>query len=139
VDNSIKDEKDEKTRNRRTLSGWSGDGGWLDQQEGAMAFPSAEGALLSISFLTFPVFLIKLVLVSSNLKFIDMPITVFQQVIQAIKMKKYAWSQMNGAETMQTSNVIIKRHRNTRKFSISDPDDVAHLSRVLRSIETLKI
>lgn len=47
-------------RSKRTLGG--GGEGWMDQG-GGMEFPSAEGALLSISFLTFAVFLIKLVLV----------------------------------------------------------------------------
>lgn len=46
---------------KRTLGGGHDDG-WMEG--GGMAFPSAEGALLSISFLTFAVFLIKLVLVS---------------------------------------------------------------------------
>jgi hypothetical protein len=45
---------------KRTLS-TGHDDGWMES--GGMAFPSAEGALLSISFLTFAVFLIKLVLV----------------------------------------------------------------------------
>jgi hypothetical protein len=48
-------------RVKRTLGGG---GGWMEQGGGAMDFPSAEAALLSISFLTFAVFLIKLVLVS---------------------------------------------------------------------------
>lgn len=43
-----------------------GGGGWVESGHGSgMAFPSAESALLSISFLTFAVFLIKLVLVGS--------------------------------------------------------------------------
>lgn len=51
-------------RLKRTLGGG---GGWMDQHGGGgMDFPSAEGALLSISFLTFAVFLIKLVLVRLN-------------------------------------------------------------------------
>ena len=50
-----------KSRSKRTAGG-TGGGGWMEQG-GAMDFPSAEGALLSISFLTFAVFLIKLVLV----------------------------------------------------------------------------
>lgn len=54
--------KTKKNRNKRTLGGG---GGWMEGGGGAaMDFPSAEGALLSISFLTFAVFLIKLVLVS---------------------------------------------------------------------------
>lgn len=50
-----------KHRGKRTLGG--GHDGWMEHGS-AMDFPSAEGALLSISFLTFAVFLIKLVLVS---------------------------------------------------------------------------
>jgi hypothetical protein len=46
-------------RTKRFLMGESGHG-----HDGGMEFPSAEGALLTISFLTFAVFLIKLVLVS---------------------------------------------------------------------------
>lgn len=45
-------------------TGDEGGGGWVESGHGSgMAFPSAESALLSISFLTFAVFLIKLVLV----------------------------------------------------------------------------
>lgn len=50
-------------RSKRTLGGGDSGGGWMEPGA-AMEFPSAEGALLSISFLTFAVFLIKLVLVS---------------------------------------------------------------------------
>ena len=51
-------------RTKRTAGG-TGSEGWMSQHGGAMeSYPSAEGALLSISFLTFAVFLIKLVLVS---------------------------------------------------------------------------
>lgn len=50
-------------RVKRTLGGG---GGWMEPS-GGMDFPSAEGALLSISFLTFAVFLIKLVLVFKNI------------------------------------------------------------------------
>lgn len=50
--------KENKSRSKRSppMSGW--------MEGGSMNFPSAEGALLSISFLTFAVFLIKLVLVN---------------------------------------------------------------------------
>lgn len=51
--------KPKRKRTKRTLGG--GGGG---HESNSMEFPSAEGALLSISFLTFSVFLIKLVLVS---------------------------------------------------------------------------
>lgn len=49
-------------RVKRTLGGG---GGWMESS-GGMDFPSSEGALLSISFLTFAVFLIKLVLVDKT-------------------------------------------------------------------------
>lgn len=49
-------------------SGDEGGGGWVETGHGSgMAFPSAESALLSISFLTFAVFLIKLVLVMAKM------------------------------------------------------------------------
>lgn len=51
--------KPKRRRVTRTLGGGSGAG----QDSNSIDFPSAEGALLSISFLTFSVFLIKLVLV----------------------------------------------------------------------------
>lgn len=62
--------------------------------------------------------------------------TILQQVIQTIKMKKYAWAtQMNTAEA---SNIVIKRNRNARKISFTEPEDLLHLSKVLRGIETFK-
>lgn len=39
---------------------------WMEDKHGGIDFPSAESALLTISFLTFAVFLIKLVLVSEK-------------------------------------------------------------------------
>ena len=52
-------------RTKRTVGGGESEG-WMSQQGGGIeSYPSAEGALLSISFLTFAVFLIKLVLVSN--------------------------------------------------------------------------
>lgn len=61
-------------------------------------------------------------------------------MIQTIKMKKQAWAtQMMAADGLQPSNVVIKRNRNARKVSFSDPDDLAHFSRVLSSIESMKI
>lgn len=63
----------------------------------------------------------------------------FQQVIQTIKMKKQAWAtQMMAAEALSTSNVVIKRNRNTRKVSFTDPEDLSHYAKVLSSIETMK-
>lgn len=63
-----------KHRSKRTLSG--GGGGWMDQG-GGMEFPSAEGALLSISFLTFAVFLIKLVLVRQHVSLVECRLNFF--------------------------------------------------------------
>lgn len=56
-------------------------------------------------------------------------------------MKKYAWAtQMNAAEAIQASNVVIKRQRNARMI-LNDPQpiDNIQLAWVLSSIETLKI
>jgi hypothetical protein len=59
----------EHKRTKRTLGGGGGDG-WMSHGGGGMeTYPSTEGALLSISFLTFAVFLIKLVLVSEQTNF----------------------------------------------------------------------
>lgn len=116
-------------RVKRTLSSGGG-GGWMEQQShggGGMDFPSAEGALLSISFLTFAVFLIKLVLVSADERLVKLfeseNFLNFQQVIQAIKMKKYGYGNGVNVENMQTSNVIIKRTRNARDVSYQHPND----------------
>ena len=58
--------KKDQNHRRRTKRG----GDWLEEvhthHHGGMDFPSAEAALLTISFLTFAVFLIKLVLVSAH-------------------------------------------------------------------------
>ena len=110
-------------RMKRTLGGG---GGWMEQ--GGMDFPSAESALLSISFLTFAVFLIKLVLVREKEEIVEENIfnrllTYLQQVIQTIKMKKYSWAtQMNS----DAANVIIKRSRTSRDASFYNPDDMIY-------------
>lgn len=98
-------------RFKRTL----GDG--LMDKGGAMDFPSSEGALLSICFLTFAVFLIKLVL----------------QVIHTIKMKKAMWAAQ--MMTNDAANVVIKRHRSGRDVD----DKYRNLAKVLDSIENLKV
>ncbi|KAL7021938.1 hypothetical protein ACKWTF_012075 [Chironomus riparius] len=95
-------------RSKRTLGLDHGHG------SGAMDFPSAEGALLSICFLTFAVFLIKLVL----------------QVIQTIKMKKAMWATQM---MMGTENVVIKRQRR------STDDDLQKLVNIYDSIEKLRL
>jgi hypothetical protein len=51
---------------RRVKRGLMGGGGGHDT---GLDFPSAEGALMTISFLTFAVFLIKLVLVGDDMTF----------------------------------------------------------------------
>ncbi|XP_050080650.1 uncharacterized protein LOC126568213 [Anopheles maculipalpis] len=71
--------------------------GWMEPHGGdtdAMDFPSAEGALLTISFLTFAVFLIKLVL----------------QVINTIKAKHYTYSTF-AAATPVSGGLLVKRTR----------------------------
>ena len=116
-------------RSKRTLGLDHGHG------SGAMDFPSAEGALLSICFLTFAVFLIKLVLVSiifiifinpyyhvNNIK--------LQQVIQTIKMKKAMWAT---EMMMGTENVVIKRRQR------STDDDLQKLVNIYDSIEKLRL
>lgn len=100
-----------KFRTKRTL----GDG--LMDKGGAMDFPSAEGALLSICFLTFAVFLIKLVL----------------QVIHTIKMKKAMWAAQ--MMTNNAENVVIKRHRSGRDVD----EKYRNLAKILDSIENLKV
>lgn len=65
---------------------------------------------------------------------------IFQQVIQTIKMKKYAYSQqqMNMmAVDPATGAIVVKRHRNARE-ALSD-EDFGHYARILESIETLKV
>lgn len=99
-------------RIKRTLGG---DG--LVDKGGAMDFPSAEGALLSICFLTFAVFLIKLVL----------------QVIHTIKMKKAMWAAQ--MMTNNAENVVIKRHRSGRDVD----EKYRNLAKILDSIENLKV
>ena len=48
-----------------------------------------------------------------------------QQVIQAIKMKKYAYGTQMGSDGLQTANVVIKRQRSTRDVSdFIAPDDL---------------
>lgn len=101
-------------RAKRTL----GEG--LIDKGGAMDFPSAEGALLSISFLTFAVFLIKLVL----------------QVIHTIKMKKAMWA-AQVMTTNESQNVVIKRHKRHRR---NDEDEKFNdLAKTLEAIHQLKV
>lgn len=138
---------DKPRRTKRGLMGQGHDG--LD-------FPSAEGALMTISFLTFAVFLIKLVLVSKTRNHLRtkfhkcscISISCFtqtikpmdrkkinlrhaQQVINTIKSKHYSY---NGFDTSQMSSMkIIKKHRNARKLSISDEDDIERVVRATRN------
>ncbi|XP_058127682.1 uncharacterized protein LOC131291152 [Anopheles ziemanni] len=98
--------------------------GWMDPHGGdphAMDFPSAEGALLTISFLTFAVFLIKLVL----------------QVINTIKAKHYTYSTFTAA-TPVSGGVLVKRtRRQTPPVGESAIDD-RHLPAVLSAINSYK-
>lgn len=116
-------------RSKRTLGLDHGHG------SGAMDFPSAEGALLSICFLTFAVFLIKLVLVSIFIilfhkSFNHVNNIEFQQVIQTIKMKKAMWATQM---MMGTENVVIKRQKR------STDDDLQKLVNIYDSIEKLRL
>lgn len=64
-------------RSSDSSTAWSSGGNGMD-------FPSSEGALMSISFLTFAVFLIKLVLVmSSSASISQYLITIFPPVFHA--------------------------------------------------------
>lgn len=59
-----------------------------------------------------------------------------QQVIHIIKMKKYGYqAAMNSIEVAS----VIKRHRNARKASFSEQDQVLHLAKVLESVDGLKV
>uniref|UniRef100_A0A182IMI4 Uncharacterized protein n=1 Tax=Anopheles atroparvus TaxID=41427 RepID=A0A182IMI4_ANOAO len=95
--------------------------GWLEPHAGAdaMDFPSAEGALLTISFLTFAVFLIKLVL----------------QVINTIKAKHYTYSTF-AAATPVSGGVLVKRVR--RLAGPGSPMDVGghHYAAILSAINS---
>ncbi|KAJ6639893.1 Pyridoxine/pyridoxamine 5'-phosphate oxidase [Pseudolycoriella hygida] len=93
-----------------------------DHHSGGMDFPSSEGALMTISFLTFAVFLIKLVL----------------QVINTIKSKHYSYNSfdaMNNAASMNAVN-IVKRNRNARSMSLT-PDDLNGMTSILSAIENV--
>ncbi|XP_037029718.1 uncharacterized protein LOC119069694 [Bradysia coprophila] len=81
---------------------------------GGMEFPSSEGALMTISFLTFAVFLIKLVL----------------QVINTIKSKHYSMDKINGAMS------AVKINRNARSLSMT-PDDLNGMTNILRAIDNV--
>ncbi|XP_055700019.1 uncharacterized protein LOC129799816 [Phlebotomus papatasi] len=89
----------------------------MSGQDGHMDFPSAEGALMTICFLTFAVFLIKLVL----------------QVINTIKSKHYSF---NGFDTKSPAAPIkiIKNNRNARRFSLTDADNVKTMADIVDAI-----
>lgn len=104
-----------KKKHRRVKRTFGGGEGLMDKG-GAMDFPSSEGALLSICFLTFAVFLIKLVL----------------QVIHTIKMKKAMWAAQHMVSG-ETQNVVIKRHK-------KDVDEEFYnLAKTMDSIHNLKV
>lgn len=54
-------------------------------------------------------------------------------------MKKYAWAQQMNTMTVDPASVVLKRHRNARKASLSDPDELSRYANILSSIETLKV
>ncbi|XP_058831333.1 uncharacterized protein LOC131689947 [Topomyia yanbarensis] len=99
-------------------------GGWMDQYptsgHGGMDFPSAEAALLTISFLTFAVFLIKLVL----------------QVINTIKAKHYTYSTLTGinAGTGTTLKLVKRGKRSSPMGDLSN-----HNLDVLSAINNYKL
>ncbi len=81
------------------------------EKSGVMDFPSSEGALLSICFLTFAVFLIKLVL----------------QVIRTVKMKKAFYAAQMMTLQQQAQNVI------------KNDEEYRDLAKVLDSVHNLKV
>ncbi|GAB0095157.1 hypothetical protein DMENIID0001_105120 [Sergentomyia squamirostris] len=88
--------------------------------EGHMEFPSSEGALMTICFLTFAVFLIKLVL----------------HVINTIKSKHYSF---NGFDTKAPSAApikIIKTNRNARKFSLTNEGNLKTMANIMDAIRS---
>lgn len=122
---------------------------------GGIEFPSSETALMTISFLTLAVFLIKLVLVSiapirleieisKQLNFLkkkkkNIFLLYFQQVIHTIKSKHYGMSQINAAsQIMETPIKIIKKNRNARKLSLSSMsmEDLRTMTGTIESIES---
>lgn len=131
--------QDRQKRSARHGHGGGGGGG------GGMEFASSETALMTISFLTLAVFLIKLVLVSiarirwenKNIKNIFSP--HFQQVIHTIKSKHYGMSSIHAAsQIMETPIKIIKKNRNARKLSLSSTsmDDLRTMTGTIESIES---
>jgi hypothetical protein len=70
---------------------------------------------------------------------------IFQQVIHTIKMKKYAQMNLNTLGSFDpsmvaaASPVVIKRHRNARKASFSDPEEFSKMTNILSKLETLKV
>lgn len=110
--------------------------------ESHMDFPSAEGALITISFLTFAVFLIKLVLVkwhphSYPINLINFFYCNLQQVINTIKSKHYNYNGFDTTTTGSGSVKIIKRQRNARRLSYSE-SDIKSMANILGTLETFK-
>lgn len=82
-----------------------------------MEFPSNEGALMTIGFLTFAVFLIKLVLVSYAQKKVGIfqYVIYFQKLIHALKEKHNALSMTTmGGTTMTT--IIGRKRRSLEEY-----------------------
>lgn len=51
-------------------------------------------------------------------------------------MKKYAYAaQMNSVEVAS----VIKRHRNARKVSLSDHDEMSHVAKILSNLGNFKV
>lgn len=40
---------------------------------------------------------------------------------------------------MQTASVVLKKYRNARKISFTDPKDVMELTKVLNAVENLQV
>ncbi|XP_052866191.1 uncharacterized protein LOC128272416 isoform X2 [Anopheles cruzii] len=98
---------------------------WIDHagdSDGSMDFPSAEGALLTISFLTFAVFLIKLVL----------------QVINTIKAKHYTYSTFASGSTPFSGKLMAKKmHRTMGDLSFGTDETFDRT--ILKAINSYKL
>lgn len=129
---------------------------WDGHGSTGMDFPSSEAALMTIAFLTFAVFLIKLVLVTMNtpfrlfakkkqyshsslFKYQNVSMHFFQQVINTLKSKHYSFNSfgtMNAAQANPPVK-IIKKNRNARKISFSE-DDLTGFADILTATESYK-
>ena len=93
----------------------------LESHDHGHDFVSSDGALVSICFLTFSVFLIKLVLVRLFVEWMVFitEIDPFQQIIYVLKRKHYTMNP-TGTDAVGAVRQVIKSNMNARKM---DPDE----------------